>query len=89
MQVESHPLYKAVEASAASSAAYGYGSFVETLNIYLKTFIDTPEERQRVVEVALVAYDRFVSPRLGPVVGPLLREFVGAAVHRILASLGS
>ena len=85
---ESHPLYKAVEASTAGSASYGYGSFIETLAVYLKTFVDTPEERQRVVDVALAAYDKFLAPRLGPMVGPVLREFVGAAVHQLLANLG-
>lgn len=87
--VEQHPLYKAVEASAASSASYGYGSFVETVAVYLKTFIDSPEERLALITAALAAYDRFISPRLGPLVGPVLREVVSSVINRLLTQLGS
>lgn len=89
MAAASHPLYKAVEASTMASASYGYGSFVETIAVFLKKAIDTPEERAQITAAALLAYDSFIAARLGPVVAPVLREVVGTVINNLLKNLGT
>jgi hypothetical protein len=86
---EAHPLYKAVEASAAASASYGYGSFVETIGLYLKKQIDTPEERDQVLKAALLAFDHFIAPRLGQLTAQSLRPVISAVIGNLLINLGA
>jgi hypothetical protein len=86
---EGHPLYKAVEASASASASYGYGSFVETIGLYLKKQIDTPEERDQVLKASLLAFDNFIAPRLGPLTASALRPILSAVIGNLLINLGA
>jgi hypothetical protein len=87
MDYASHPLYQAIEASTASSASYNFDNFVGTLAVYLKKQIDTPEEREKVVSVAMMAYDHFIAPRIPAVPAAALRTVLGPIINNILSQL--
>jgi hypothetical protein len=87
MDYAAHPLYKAIEASSASSAAFNFDGFIGTLTVYLKKQIDTPEEREKVTAVALMAYDHFIAPRIPAVPAAALRSVVGTVINNILSQL--
>ncbi len=79
----------AANAAGASSVGTFLMTVLNYIGSFVKTSIDTPEERQRIKDAVLAAFDSYVAPSLGPMVRIAIRMSLDAIVTNALETFGS
>jgi hypothetical protein len=82
-----HPIVAQAQAAAANPG-FRLTSWLEFVAGIGKTFIDTPEERQKITDGLMMVYDTFVVPR-APLVAKPARPFAEQFVKSTLEQLAS